>query len=547
MEEEEPIEESMARSLSGEDGEAGRSTPLLQYGSEEGSSDRDWTTPDNKDKAAGTDKGDADPGGAGEHPADPLTLRSVAVLAGASLVALLANTPAAVNVFSDKMQRDTGTSLLFMSALQGLGVAGLQFTLPTGRLLDHIGPLATTWLAMLCVGGGYAAMSWSESPALVMLSYVAVGIGSGAAFVSALTTSIAIGHPLGVASVSATMSLSISLSVYAVNEYADESGCDADRCWRNYARLFAVLCAGAFAIGSLGFLLFQREIARSQEQLRGLAASSASMGADEAREREEAIHRASIVHTPSSRQLLAEDRRPVSFASSLRSIQSRFFAAFFLANLVGYGSGTLVVTQAKQLWGAYNAGGDPAAAEWNKHITTYFSFCTAGTNVLVPLLVQFLQRHSVARRKSVLAVWLLGQGLLFLAAGSLAAAGAGASSPAARRAYVALMAATGLGFGGFLVLIPQTVGAEFPVKDFGVSIGFMQIGSAIFTVAVPSLSAGADKLAGSYNSMYFGFAVLLAVSALCVALVDLPSERRARQRPPFAPPPRLHRRKSPVV
>lgn len=68
------------------------------------------------------------------EPKSPCRKRVDMVLAllGASLVALLAGTPNAFNSISHKLEDDIGESDAYVSFITGLGVAGLQLSLPGG-------------------------------------------------------------------------------------------------------------------------------------------------------------------------------------------------------------------------------------------------------------------------------------------------------------------------------------------------------------------------------------------------------------------------------
>lgn len=67
---------------------------------------------------------------------------SIVVLGGA-LIALVSATPNAFNTISGQFAADTGTSSAYVALLLGLGVAGLQFTLPGACVCDATqrGPL----------------------------------------------------------------------------------------------------------------------------------------------------------------------------------------------------------------------------------------------------------------------------------------------------------------------------------------------------------------------------------------------------------------------
>lgn len=72
--------------------------------------------------------------------------REVVITVGAALIALLSNTPTAFNAISGQFKDDVGASItpLFLSVFLGAGVAGLQFTLLAGLLIDRAGAVVGT-------------------------------------------------------------------------------------------------------------------------------------------------------------------------------------------------------------------------------------------------------------------------------------------------------------------------------------------------------------------------------------------------------------------
>lgn len=61
---------------------------------------------------------------------DSTFARTCAAVTGGALIALLSATPNAFNTVSGMFQTDTGASKFYVALLLGIGVAGLQFTLP---------------------------------------------------------------------------------------------------------------------------------------------------------------------------------------------------------------------------------------------------------------------------------------------------------------------------------------------------------------------------------------------------------------------------------
>lgn len=203
---------------------------------------------------------------------------------GCCLVALLSGLPNGFNNISGDLKRDLRSSDLYASILTGIGVAGLQFTLLGGLVLDRIGPARTIAAAGLLLIAGQVTMSLAGSRWLVFLAYTIVGFASGATFISSLGTAISLGRPIGIGVraprhssspccpsprppaplqlVSLSMSISMSVAVTATNIYAVNM-CEAKeepRCWRQYMRLYALMCAVAFLTGIALLVCFLDEV-----------------------------------------------------------------------------------------------------------------------------------------------------------------------------------------------------------------------------------------------------------------------------------------------
>ena len=86
-----------------------------------------------------------------------------------------------------------------LSVLTRAAVCGVVASCPAGILLDRMGPVATCLAGLVAVVGGYVAMSFTENHVLLLLEYAVAALGSGTTFLSALSTAIGMGYPIGVA------------------------------------------------------------------------------------------------------------------------------------------------------------------------------------------------------------------------------------------------------------------------------------------------------------------------------------------------------------
>jgi len=168
--------------------------------------------------------------------------------------------------------------------------------------------------------GGYVAMSYVSSPAVIALCYGVVGVGSGCAYLSALQTAINLGYAVGIAMVSLCMSLSLSVIIAVTNGYANAEDCQVAGCWRDYLRVYASVCAGAMYVGSLG-LMIANWYQGPQD--------------DGALER--------------PRKISLDLEMPLW--RTLRIFRKPFFLACFVGNLLGVGGGTLIVSTCRQVSG----------------------------------------------------------------------------------------------------------------------------------------------------------------------------------------------------
>lgn len=112
--------------------------------------------------------------------------------------ALFAGFPNAFNTIADSVQADLRTSDAYIATTTGVGVAGLQFTIIGGVLLDRFGPDVTIAVGGMCTTLGFLAMSFARNLVLAYALYVAVGFGSGTVFIAVLMTAIKLGRPVGI-------------------------------------------------------------------------------------------------------------------------------------------------------------------------------------------------------------------------------------------------------------------------------------------------------------------------------------------------------------
>ena len=176
----------------------------------------------------------------------------------------------------------THTTPLFISTVTGVGVAGLFLTLPglcctllahrrahltpthaspntAGVFADTYGTAAAGIVGGVGIVGGFFSMSYvGHVPIVFALSYTLVGIGSGATFLSALSTAISLGNAWGIGLVSLCMSLSISFTIVVVNLYKSTAGCYQPQCWVKDVRLLGVVCGACVAVGSIGLALSKK-------------------------------------------------------------------------------------------------------------------------------------------------------------------------------------------------------------------------------------------------------------------------------------------------
>lgn len=186
---------------------------------------------------------------------------SILLIASCCVVSLLSGIPNAFNNISSAVKADFGESSLFMALLTGVGVANLQFTLLGGVFLDKYGARAATAVAGSVVVVSLVAMSFVRSPVALFVLYFFFSLGCGTTFISSLMTAIDLGLSLGIGAVSLCMSLSLSATVLMTDLYA-HAACESTEhpsCWREYARLYAAVCGGAFALGLAGMWWVARQ------------------------------------------------------------------------------------------------------------------------------------------------------------------------------------------------------------------------------------------------------------------------------------------------
>lgn len=440
--------------------------------------------------------GDAEPRGSSTNilpsPPAPKPWRkrvdmTVAII-GASLVALLSGTPNGFNFVSHRLEADTGTSDPFISLLTGVGIAGLQFSLPAGIIADNYGTTVACLVSGLSVVAGYMAMSFVTSPVLLLICYALVGIGSGGTYLSALQTSVTLGYSVGIGAVSLCMSLSLNVVITVSNTYANDTGCFENSCWREYVRVYGATCAAAMGIGAIGLYVAGK--------YHGAQSSGAS-------------------NRP--RKISLDLDMPLH--RTLRIFRKPFFLACFYSNLMGVGSGVFVVSTARQLWRSFDK--NPLAADWFQTLLVLFSILTGASNVLSPILSGWLHRTGRLRRAHYTAVVLGMMTLLFVALGLFASVDALQSSQgsAVNITYLVMLAGVGIGFGTSLSTYPAVLADNFGFRNFGAYMSFLQFGAGCCAIVGPVAAAWVFTATGRYAAMHWifcGCLLLATVAMTCV-------------------------------
>ena len=119
-------------------------------------------------------------------------------------------------------------------------------------------------------------------------------------------------------------------------------------------------------------------------------------------------------------------------------------------------------------------------------LTSGFSIITATNNIIAPLLSEYLHKNRVMRANVFLAVLFAIVALVYTVLGCLVALPNRTADMGV--CYAIFLGMTGIGFGAFLVLIPNTVGKHYPIEHFGTYMSYMQFGAAVFAIVIPTLS-----------------------------------------------------------
>ena len=158
--------------------------------------------------------------------------------------------------------------------------------------------------------------------------------------------------------VSLTMSLSISFTVALDKVYGEHADCTYQpHCWRNYVRVYAVVCGGVFAVGALTLLARPtkpKPRAPSADDAGAIASTLAvdeeEGGAPKTGDSPRSMDRPLIVASANGGTRSRSLERPMTLWQSMRIFRRPYFVAIFFANTIGLGSGILVITAALQMW-----------------------------------------------------------------------------------------------------------------------------------------------------------------------------------------------------
>ena len=154
--------------------------------------------------------------------------------------------------------------------------------------------------------------------------------------------------------VSLTMSLSISFTVLVDKVYGNNFDCaDDPHCWREYVRVYALLCGGVFALGVVA-LAVRPQRKSPQQPAAGDVEDQTRRPADDSGD----VQYGSTVGNETGGQAAPAPVRTrvrstdveMTLAQSVRIFRKPFFVAIFFANTIGLGAGILVITAALQMW-----------------------------------------------------------------------------------------------------------------------------------------------------------------------------------------------------
>lgn len=213
----------------------------------------------------------------------------------------------------------------------------------------------------------------------------------------------------------------------------------------------------------------------------------------------------------------------MTFVESLAILKRHFFWAIFVANLVGLGGGFLILSQVNFLWSDFDVGpnqSDPVGA-WDQRIIYIFSVFNAVANVAAPTVSGYLHDYGKLSRAHLVAL------ILFLMCVDFTMLGVLSSVQSLREGawalkivYIIGVAFVGFGFGAFLTLIPAILSDVYGVKNFGVFMSYVQLGSMIAGVAVPAIASGVHAKWGWYSPMHFAFAGCFLIATIMMSCID---------------------------
>eukprot|EP01121_Diplochlamys_sp_Union-15-3_P014178 TRINITY_DN4490_c0_g1_i2.p1 TRINITY_DN4490_c0_g1~~TRINITY_DN4490_c0_g1_i2.p1 ORF type:complete len:456 (-),score=45.28 TRINITY_DN4490_c0_g1_i2:51-1286(-) len=402
-----------------------------------------------------------------------------------------------LNKISNNIQNDEKITSLGMSVLTAFGLIGLQLNI-SGFVYDKFGPAKTTVICAIIAVACYIGMSYTTKEVfpLTVILYCLVGFASGGTFTSALATSIKMsptGGGIGVGLVSCAMSLCLALILFITDTYAKmKCPYTENSCWRQYIRLWAIVCSIGMGIGSIAMFFFH-------ERYFSHLASYISINQP---------NRQSI----DSINFTEETTR---YQLGLYIFTHKFFYALFYSYGVSIASCILVLSKAVELWKSYNH--NPNLNNFGGTILTIFSFCNAGSNIFSGVLSDVLSRNGLFTEHQYVAIYMILYAVIFSGLGALNVIHHHTNTIV----FGALLGSVGVSFGTYPILFPVIVGKVYGLRHFGKHFAFMQIGAGIASVATPTIVTGLSEHWGTYTPIYFGFSGALLTSAIALLAVKV--------------------------
>mmetsp|Transcript_28579 Transcript_28579/g.39566 ORF Transcript_28579/g.39566 Transcript_28579/m.39566 type:complete len:402 (-) Transcript_28579:39-1244(-) len=386
----------------------------------------------------------------------------------------------------------------------------------------------------ILTSGGYMVMSFGSNSSwlMILFAFMVVGFASGGAFVSTLGAGIKIvsqNPGTAVAVIGGGMSLSMAF-VTVVFLVLREVGCDGtcdDGIWRTQLRVLSIICAVVQIPSAFVFRILDEPAAQTKEK-QGVIQITDKESYNSFNQRSDDDEEADEIPNISSPLTTEGGDYEEPFLNKFRILKGGFFWCISLTYMTGVGGSLVIITQMTTIWDEFVEGSDHDRSNWIFSISLSFSLvnCFIGGMLFGAVADHMVNGKGIPRTKVVAVVFAIFS-VIFYALGWVSIVQAPSSF--VEILFMLLLISCGIPFGVFVTSFPTIVGESYPIQNFGINLGLVQISIGVATFVVPVLCTTVANQTGNYALVFLLFAIGYFVSAVSLFFVNPPPPQQIEQ------------------